>query len=119
MKDQIKYIFRNLVDNAIRAIDEKGEAAGKITLKTSLEEVYEVGWVVVTIQDTGIGIPPENLGRIFHRSFTTRPEGTVGGFGLFWVQLNVERMGGRITVNSEVGVGTTFQVRLQRVITAD
>ncbi len=114
VKDQIKYIFRNLVDNAIRAIDEKGEATGKITLKTSLEEVYETGWVIVTVQDTGIGIPPANLGRIFNPSFTTRPEGTVGGFGLFWVQLNVERMGGRITVNSEVGVGTTFQVRLRR-----
>ncbi len=111
VKDEIKYVFRNLIDNGIRAVEDKGDPRGRIALKTSLEKITGAEWVVVSVEDTGVGIPPENLERIFRQSFTTRSEGTVGGFGLFWVQLNVERIGGRITVDTEVDVGTTFHVR--------
>jgi signal transduction histidine kinase/class 3 adenylate cyclase len=114
-RDQIRYVFQNLIDNAIRAIDEKGESKGQITLKTSVERMNETEWAVVTVEDTGTGIPPENIERIFEPSFTTRPEGTIGGYGLFWTRLNVERIGGRITASSEYGVRATFRVRLPLV----
>lgn len=113
VEDHVRYIFRNLVDNAINAIDEKGKPTGKITLTTSVEMIHEAEWAVVTIEDTGTGISPENIERIFELAFTTRPEGTVGGYGLFWVRLNVERMGGRITTaDRPPGVGAVFEVRL-------
>jgi signal transduction histidine kinase/class 3 adenylate cyclase len=114
-EEQIKYIFQNLIDNAIRAIDETAEPVGRIILKTAIETINENKWIVVTIEDTGVGIPSENLERIFRRSFTTRPEGTIGGYGLFWVLINVERAGGRITADSKLGVGSTFIVRLPLV----
>jgi two-component system, NtrC family, sensor kinase len=117
-KEQLHWIFRNLIDNAIRAIDEKGEPEGKITLRISrIESISETEWVTVQVEDTGKGIPRENIERIFDRSFTTRPEGTVGGYGLFWVRLNVGRIGGKIAASSEPGVGTTFDVRLPLVKT--
>jgi signal transduction histidine kinase/class 3 adenylate cyclase len=110
--DQIEYIFRNLIDNAVRAIDERGSGEGRIHVQLHHELLNEISWVSVEIADTGIGISPENLGRIFDLAYTTRPEGTIGGYGLFWVRLNIERLGGKITVQSERGLGTTFQVRL-------
>jgi len=116
-KDQVKYIFRNLIDNAIMAIDKKGESRGIITVQTTVERINEAEWVVVMVKDTGTGIPPENIERVFELSFTTRPEGTIGGYGLFWVRLNAERIGGRITASSEFGVGATFHVRLPLVKT--
>ena len=113
---QIQYIFRNLIDNAIRAIDETGNPSGTIEVVEKLDYVHELPWVVVTVSDTGTGISPENLGRLFELFFTTRPEGTIGGYGLFWVRLNVERLGGRITASSTAGSGATFEVRLPKVI---
>lgn len=62
---QIQYIFRNLIDNAIRAIDETGNPSGTIEVVEKLDYVHELPWVVVTVSDTGTGISPENLGRLF------------------------------------------------------
>jgi GAF domain-containing protein/class 3 adenylate cyclase len=106
-KDQVQYIFRNLIDNAIRSIEDKGENFGSIRVFSANEHRY----VTYFIEDTGTGIKPENLARIFKSSFTTRPEGTLGGYGLFWVQLTVERLGGRISVKSDDGVGSVFSIR--------
>ncbi|NWG20507.1 MAG: GAF domain-containing protein [Chloroflexi bacterium] len=111
-RDHLQYIFRNLVDNAIRAIDEAGRAEGHILVRSWCESINETSYAVIAVQDDGIGIAPEHIDRVFDQRFTTRPEGTVGGYGLFWVRLNVERLGGRITISSEPGKGTTCSVRL-------
>jgi signal transduction histidine kinase len=69
-------------------------------------------WVEIAFQDTGRGIPPEELQRIFDPFFTTRPSGT--GLGLAIARKILESMGGRIEVESHIGIGTTFRIRLQR-----
>lgn len=66
----------------------------------------------ISVADTGRGIPPENLSRIFDLYFTTRPEGT--GLGLSLVHRIVAEHGGRIHVESEVGRGTTVTIALPR-----
>jgi signal transduction histidine kinase len=111
-KGQLRYIFSNLIENAIWAIDEKGAPQGGILLKTSVHRVREADWVTVAVEHTGKGILPENGERIFELSYTTRSEGQSGGYGLFWVRLNVERMGGTIMASTQPGNGTVFLVRL-------
>jgi signal transduction histidine kinase len=69
-------------------------------------------WVEIAFQDTGRGISPEELQRIFDPFFTTRPSGT--GLGLAIARKILESMGGRIEVESHLGIGTTFRLRLQR-----
>ena len=68
------------------------------------------GFVEVKVRDTGVGIPEENLKRLFHPFFTTKAKGT--GLGLTNARSVVEAHGGTITVESEEGKGTTFTVRL-------
>jgi signal transduction histidine kinase len=67
---------------------------------------------VVTIRDTGVGIPPEHLPKVFDPFFTTRPVGDGTGLGLTTAFSIVERHHGRLTVTSEVGTGTTAVVRI-------
>jgi len=66
--------------------------------------------VVVEVVDTGSGIKPENIERLFSRSFTTKPVGKGSGMGLDLVQKMVEDMDGSIEVESEVAKGTTFRL---------
>jgi two-component system NtrC family sensor kinase len=108
---QIKQVFMNLLVNAFQTIEEKTGGrpeSGLIQLRT--EAVGDV--VVVSVSDTGAGIAPENLGRIFDPFFTTKKVGVGTGLGLSTCYSIVRRNGGTITVESEVGRGTTFQVKL-------
>jgi GAF domain-containing protein/class 3 adenylate cyclase/anti-sigma regulatory factor (Ser/Thr protein kinase) len=118
-KGQLRYIFRNLLDNAVHAIEDKGAPRGTIGIRSARETVREVDWAVVQVEDTGIGIDLPNLEQVFQLDYTTRPEGTVGGYGLFWVKLTVERLGGTISLVSRPGVGTKFTVRLPLVNNAN
>ena len=65
---------------------------------------------VIQVEDTGKGIADENLAKIFDPFYTTKEEGT--GLGLSLCQKIVEDHGGRITVHSELGMGTTFTLRM-------
>jgi signal transduction histidine kinase len=67
---------------------------------------------VVTVSDTGCGIPGENLSRVFDPFFTTKEPGKGVGLGLAVVYGIVTRHGGRVDVDSRIGVGTTFEVHL-------
>ena len=101
---QINQVFMNIIYNAIQAI--KGE--GLIRIITRREE----DWAVVTIVDSGSGIPPEIIERIFDPFFTTKKVGDGTGLGLSISYGIIEKHGGKITVQSEVGVGTTFEIRI-------
>jgi signal transduction histidine kinase len=107
---QLNQVFMNLLVNAANAI----EVHGRITLRTGhdLENVW------VEVEDTGKGIPPENLARIFEPFFTTKPVGQGTGLGLSLSYGIVQQHGGRIEVTSVVGQGSTFRVLLPRQTSA-
>ncbi|HYD63093.1 MAG TPA: ATP-binding protein [Noviherbaspirillum sp.] len=104
MASQINQVFMNLIVNASHAIKE----SGVITVRTGTED----DWVWVEVADTGVGIPPENLSRIFEPFFTTKPVGQGTGLGLSLSYNIVKNHGGRIDVESEIGKGTRFIIRL-------
>jgi two-component system, NtrC family, sensor kinase len=102
--DRLNQVWMNLLLNARRATADGGTVA--------VRAHAEGDRVRVEICDTGSGIPPDNLERIFQPGFTTR-DGRVGmGLGLLIARQIVEQHSGRIRVSSEVGVGTTFSVEL-------
>ncbi|QSQ26019.1 response regulator [Pyxidicoccus parkwayensis] len=101
-------VFLNLLVNAARAIQEGRADQNEIRVTTRNEGES----VVVEVRDTGQGIPPERMARIFDPFFTTRSEGQGLGLGLSISQSLVSRMGGELTVESELGRGSLFRVRL-------
>ena len=104
---EIQQVLLNLVNNAIDAIDQP---EGTVTVTTRTEDVN----VVLEVSDTGNGIPEANLARIFDPFFTTKPVGQGTGLGLSICYGIVEKAGGGITVESEIGQGTTFTVSFPR-----
>jgi len=98
----IKEAMLNLVLNACEAMP----AGGRLTLGLASRD----GSAVVTVADTGRGIPPEQQSKIFQLFFTTRPDGT--GIGLATAFKAVQYHGGSIDFSSEVGRGTTFRIEL-------
>jgi heavy metal sensor kinase len=106
---RIKQLLLNLLDNAIKYTDRRGRIA--LGLKT------EDNVAIITVADTGRGIPPEDLPHIFERFFRrsakTADRSAAGfGLGLSIVKWIVDSHGGRIEAKSEVGKGTEFTVRL-------
>jgi two-component system NtrC family sensor kinase len=104
---ELQQVLLNLVNNAIDAIERPG---GTVTVATKAAGDE----VVLEVRDTGKGIPEANLGRIFDPFFTTKPVGQGTGLGLPICYGIVEKMGGRITVESEIEKGTTFTVFIPR-----
>ena len=125
----LQQVFLNIILNGVQAMPDGGEMA----IKTAMEEIPEpllrhVGShderdegaparrheaVAIYIMDTGKGIAPETLGKIFNPVFTTRQQGT--GLGLSITQKIIEQHGGGITVRSAPGSGTTFIIYLPAV----
>jgi len=121
--EQLKQAFLNIILNSIQSMrdggmlrvctkiipplgfDEAGVRAGNISSSKSREKFVEI-----RIEDTGCGIPKENLSHIFSPFFTTREEGT--GLGLAITKRIIEDHGGSISVESRVEEGSTFRVRL-------
>ncbi len=95
----------NLLVNAAQAIEKQGEI--KIATRTLKEQVE------IAISDTGAGIPKENLSSIFDPFFTTKEVGKGTGLGLNVAYNIITRHKGTIDVESEVGKGTTFIIRLR------
>ncbi len=102
--DPLRQVFGNILINAGDAIPDKGI----ITVATQVKE----GMVYVTIKDTGKGIPPENLQRIFNPFFTTKGGGKGTGLGLSIAASIVKYLGGTIKVKSIEGTGSSFTVLL-------
>ncbi|MEI8255674.1 MAG: PAS domain S-box protein [Deltaproteobacteria bacterium] len=109
-------VFLNLLVNAAQAIPEghADENQIRVSLFTS-----ESGSAVVEVEDTGGGIPPAVLGRIFVPFFTTKPVGQGTGLGLSISQGLVHRIGGQLEVESEFGKGTTFRVTIPPAPTSE
>ena len=101
--DQLVLVFGNIIRNGIQAMPD----GGQLTVRS---QAPGPGWVAVSVADTGVGIPKENLEKLFEPLYTTKAKGI--GLGLAVVKTMVEGHGGTIEVQSEVGQGTTFTVRL-------
>jgi signal transduction histidine kinase len=105
--DQLKQVLLNILLNAIQAIEKKGE----ITIASHAIVQNGERFCQVSITDTGVGIPPHLLDHIFNPFLTTKEKGT--GLGLSITNQVVSEHGGFITVESEVGKGSTFRINLR------
>ncbi len=101
---QLNQVFMNLLVNAAQAIENYGE----IRIRTWSTD----GSIFASVTDTGCGIPPENIQKIFEPFFTTKEVGKGTGLGLSIVYDIVKKHNGEITVQSEIGKGTTFEVSI-------
>jgi signal transduction histidine kinase len=102
----IKQVLINLIKNAVDAIEGEGE------IKIKAEETKNQA--ILYVSDTGKGIPANILPKIFEPFFTTKESGKGYGLGLFIVYHLVKSNGGTIEVESEVGKGTTFIIKLPK-----
>jgi len=100
--DQIRRVFQNIISNASGSMP----GGGRLEIKTGIKEDF----VEITFKDTGEGISKENLPKIFEPLFTTKAKGT--GLGLAMVKSIVDSHKGDIEVESEVGKGSSFTVKL-------
>lgn len=117
--NQLRQVFLNLMINAADAISSmKKDADGKLIITTELEMDIETGaqprrsMLKIMFIDNGPGIPEENIKNIFDPFFTTKEPGKGTGLGLSVSFMIVEGLGGKMTVNSEVGEGTTMIIYL-------
>jgi nitrogen fixation negative regulator NifL len=99
---QMGQVFQNLITNAVQAMPDGG--ALRIAARPDAD------FIEISIEDTGQGISPENMNKLFQPLFTTKAKGI--GLGLVVCRNLIEANGGRIEVGSELGVGTTFRVIL-------
>ncbi|HEX2209437.1 MAG TPA: ATP-binding protein [Longimicrobium sp.] len=104
---ELKEVLLNVLENARAALDGEGQ------VRIAAAPAGGGQWLHVDVADTGEGIPPESLPRIFEPQFSTRSSGT--GLGLAIVKRLVEAWGGEVTVDSTVGEGTTVHLRLRVV----
>ena len=100
--EKVRRVVDNLVLNAFDAMPEGGVLG--------VEEWTEGGYLYLRVSDTGVGVLPENLGKLFTPFYTSKPKGM--GLGLTYCRQVVEAHGGAISVESEAGRGTSFTVKL-------
>jgi signal transduction histidine kinase len=100
--EQMQLVFRNLITNAVQAMSQ----GGQLTIAAQLDDDE----MQITIGDTGVGIAPDALAKVFQPLFTTKAKGI--GLGLALCRIIVEAHRGRIGVASQEGKGTTFTIRL-------
>jgi PAS domain S-box-containing protein len=108
-ESRLGQVFLNLLLNAAHAIQEGGTDRNEIRVSTRTDAR---GHAVVEVRDSGMGIPLEIQDRIFDPFFTTKPVGEGTGLGLWICHGIVSALGGQVTVESEMGRGSTFRVTL-------
>ncbi|RJQ42093.1 MAG: HAMP domain-containing protein [Nitrospiraceae bacterium] len=106
-ENKMSQVFMNIMINAVQAMDD----GGRLTIRTKADD----GFCVVSIEDTGGGIAPDIMSHIFDPFFTTKGIGEGTGLGLSVSKGIVEQHGGMIEVDSEIGAGTTFRIKLPLV----
>lgn len=104
---RVKIILNNLLSNAIKYSDP-GKEVRMITIRTRQNK----GSVLLQVQDNGLGISKDDLGKIFEMFFVTRKSAKSSGLGLYITHETVQKMNGTISVDSLPGMGTTFSVLL-------
>jgi two-component system NtrC family sensor kinase len=102
---KLQQIVLNVLNNAVDAMEGKGGKVKVVVRRTGKE-------LRIAVTDTGCGIAPEHLPRIFEPFYTTKPVGKGTGLGLAVCYGLVQQMDGALTVDSEVGVGSTFTLTL-------
>jgi signal transduction histidine kinase len=107
---QLQQVILNLVRNAVEAMNAVTDRERVLGIKT---QIHESGSVLVSIEDTGIGIDAKDIDRIFNSLFTTKSEGM--GLGLAICRTIIEAHGGRVWALSDLGYGSTFQFILPTV----
>ncbi len=106
-EDQLQQVFMNLVSNASEAMGADGGVLAIETMHLLREDMLQVNF-----EDTGCGIPEENIAKLFEPFFTTKKKGKGVGLGLSVAYGIIQEHEGSIYVKSEMGRGTTFQVKL-------
>ena len=104
-QSEMQQVLLNLINNAVDAMENKG---GTLNISTRQEENN----LIIEVADNGPGIPESNLSRIFEPFFTTKPVGKGTGLGLSICYGIIQKMGGEIDVQSRIGSGTLFRIRL-------
>lgn len=112
--DKIQQVLINIIMNAIQAMPD----GGSLIITTSVARNIKIGdnWkdaIRIDIRDAGIGIPKENLDKLFNPFFTTKEKGKGVGLGLSVVHGIIGKHKGKIEVESEVNIGTTFSIYLE------
>jgi signal transduction histidine kinase len=98
----ISRVFDNLLRNAVEAMPEGGILRVLMNVDNNI--------LNITVEDTGLGISPENIQNIFQPFYTTKSSGT--GLGLYYSKLAIQSHGGKIVFRSEKEKGTSFHIRL-------
>ena len=104
--NMLNQVFTNILVNACQAI----EGTGTIEITTFVDDKN----LIIKIKDDGVGISPDKIDKIFTAGFTTKGVGVGTGLGLAISSKIIEKHGGKITVNSEQGVGTCFVITIER-----
>jgi two-component system NtrC family sensor kinase len=104
---EMQQILLNMINNAFDAINSKG---GTITIRSRVDKDY----IIVDVADTGMGIPEASIHKLFDPFYTTKPVGKGTGLGLSICYSIIQKKGGDIKVESEVGIGTTFHILIPR-----
>jgi len=102
---EMQQVFLNLINNAVDAMEKEG---GRLAIASHRYDDH----IVIEVTDTGPGIPPANLDRVFDPFYTTKPVGKGTGLGLSICYGIIKKMGGDIRVQSEMDEGTTFTIEL-------
>jgi PAS domain S-box-containing protein len=102
--EELEQVWTNLIHNALQAMNDKGT----LTISIKKEQKYQI----VSIGDSGSGIPEEIRDKVFDPFFTTKPAGEGSGLGLDIIKKIVEKHNGDISFDTKTGVGTTFYVKL-------
>lgn len=117
-KHQLLQIMVNLITNAVRAVKDNDPGLRTITV-TVAQDSGQPGRIFLRVQDMGVGIPADNLERIFEYGFTTKSDGS-GGFGLHTAALAVKLMGGSLSVHSDgFGKGAKFVLDLPEAVSEE
>jgi len=103
-RDELERLFRNLIKNAVESMGEKG------SLRVIFTRIDRRDAMEILIEDTGAGMDPQTLRKVFHPGFTTKETGT--GLGLALVRSSLSHYGGTIRLESEVGRGTRCRITL-------
>ncbi len=105
---RMQQVFLNLIENAVHAITPPGQ------IRIMAKKTEDQEEVVITVQDTGIGIPQNEIGRVFDPFFTSQEVGMGTGLGLSIAYGIIQKHHGSISVQSEEGKGTQFIIRFPR-----